>query len=94
MRKTGIFLDFPICSNIFSFGAAPLQVNYHGYAGTTGLDSIDYIIGDKITIPEENQKYYSEKIIYMPNTYFPANNTRKISEKIFYSFIICNLFFK
>ena len=70
-------------SNIFSFGAAPLQVNYHGYAGTTGLDSIDYIIGDKITIPEENQKYYSEKIIYMPNTYFPANNTRKISEKIF-----------
>ena len=70
-------------SNIFAYRAAQLQISYLGYPGSTGLDYIDYMVADKVVIPPENQKYYSEKIIFMPDSYYPADNTRKISEKKF-----------
>ena len=68
---------------IFAKGCAPIQVNYLGYPGTSGSNFIDYIIADKILIPKESQKYYSEKIIYLPNTYQARDSSLKISDKIF-----------
>ena len=41
-----------------------------------GADFIDYIIADKTIIPVEQRKYYSEKIIYLPNSYQPNNLSR------------------
>ena len=70
-------------SNIFSYRTAPLQISYLGYPGSTGLDFIDYMVADQVVIPPENQKYYSEKIIFMPDSYYPTDNTRKIGEKKF-----------
>ena len=67
---------------IFAQRAAPIQVNYLGYPETMGVPYIDYIVADKILIPEGNQKYYSEKIVYLPNSY-QVNDSRKISDKIF-----------
>ena len=68
---------------IFSERCAPIQINYLGYPGTSGANFIDYIIADKILIPKESQKYYSEKIIYLPNTYQARDSSLKISNKIF-----------
>jgi predicted O-linked N-acetylglucosamine transferase (SPINDLY family) len=69
--------------NIFSYRAAPIQVNYLGYPGSMMNKSIDYIIADKVLIPETNQKYFCEKIIYLPHCY-QVNDSRKfISEKKF-----------
>ena len=42
---------------------------------------MDYIIADPIIIPPEFRNFYSEKIIYMPHTYQPTDNTRVISQK-------------
>ena len=64
---------------IFSNRVAPIQINFLGYPSTSGSDQIDYLIGDKIVIPEEYKKYYSEKILYMPNCFMPFNNQRRIS---------------
>ena len=69
--------------NIFSKRCAPLQVCYLGFPGTHGAECFDYIIADKTVIPEKNKKYYSEKIIYMPDTYWVNDSTKKISEKKF-----------
>ena len=33
-----------------------------GYPGTIGGDFIDYIVADKIVLPEEHKSYYSEKV--------------------------------
>jgi len=55
--------------NIFAEGSAPIQVNYLGYPGTMAANYMDYLIADQTIIPEENQKYYSEKIVYMPHSY-------------------------
>ena len=68
-------------SNIFAYRAAELQISYLGYPGSTGLDYIDYMVADQVVIPPESQKYYSEKIIFMPDSYYPTDNTRKIGNK-------------
>jgi predicted O-linked N-acetylglucosamine transferase (SPINDLY family) len=69
-------------TGIFANHAAPIQINYLGYPGTMSADYIDYIIADKVVIPEESQTYYTEKVLYLPNCYQPNIRTRKISEKI------------
>ena len=66
---------------IFASRAAPIQVNYLGYPGTMGAEYIDYIIADRILIPEDKQKYYSEKIVYLPNSYQVNIKERSVSDK-------------
>ena len=67
---------------IFAYRAAPIQINYLGYPGTMGAHFMDYIIADKILIPDELKKHYTEKIIQLPYSYMPTDNTRKISNKV------------
>jgi len=69
--------------NIFSYRAAPIQVNYLGYPGSMMNESIDYIIADKVLIPETNQQHFSEKIIYLPHCYQVNDSRKVISEKKF-----------
>ena len=70
-------------TGIFSYRAAPIQVNYLGYPGTMGADYMDYIIADKILIPSDSEQFFSEKIVYLPNSY-QANDSKKIiSDKTF-----------
>ena len=68
--------------NIFVERCAPIQINYLGYPGTLGSNCIDYIIADKVLIPEQNQKYYSEKIVYLPNSYQVNDSNINFSKKI------------
>jgi len=69
--------------NIFALRAAPIQVSYLGYPGTTGAEYIDYLIADRTLIPEPNQKYYTEKIAYLPDTYLVNDSTRPIADRTF-----------
>jgi len=68
-------------NNIFFKQLATKQVNYLGYPGTMGSKCYDYIIADKIVIPEENKKYFSEKVIYLPNCYQANQEKINISDK-------------
>ncbi len=68
---------------LFIERCAPIQISYLGFPSTTGSDCIDYLIADKMVIPVQNKKYYSEKIIYLPNTYQVNDSTLSISEKEF-----------
>lgn len=70
-------------TGIFSFRAAPIQINYLGYPGTMGASYIDYIIADQTLIPAKSTEFYSEKIIYLPNSYQANDRTRLISDKQF-----------
>ncbi len=69
--------------SIFSLRVAPIQISYLGYPGTTGSDCIDYLIADKVVIPEKFKKFYSEEVIYMPNCYQCNDSNRKTSKKEF-----------
>jgi len=70
-------------TNIFSYRSAPIQINFLGYPGSMGVSYMDYIIADKTIIPKELKNFYSEKIIYLPNSYQPNDSKRKISAKKF-----------
>ena len=46
-----------------------------------GADFMDYIVADRFLIPVENQKYFSEKQLYLPNTYMPTDDSRELSQE-------------
>ena len=60
-------------TGIFAQRSAPIQVNYLGYPGTMGAEYIDYIIADRIVIPEDQHDFYSEKIVFLPNSFQPTD---------------------
>ena len=66
--------------NIFAEGCAPIQVSYLGYPGTMATEYIDYLIADCTLIPKDKQHYYSEKIVYMPNSYQVNVSKRSVAE--------------
>ncbi|AXO13426.1 tetratricopeptide repeat protein [Thalassospira indica] len=67
-------------TGIFAYRMAPIQINYLGYPGSIGADFIEYMIVDKVTVPETHKQYLSEKLIYLPNCYQPNNDQRQISQ--------------
>jgi predicted O-linked N-acetylglucosamine transferase (SPINDLY family) len=60
----------------FAARVAPLQVSYLGYPGTVGADFLDYILADATVLPMDQQPFYDEKIIHMPDSY-QANDDRR-----------------
>jgi predicted O-linked N-acetylglucosamine transferase (SPINDLY family) len=84
---------------IFFKKVAPIQINYLGYPGTLGSNMADYLIFDEKIIPEKYYKYYSEKIISLPDCYQPYDDKQIISADIYSKldlnlpsdgFIFCN----
>jgi predicted O-linked N-acetylglucosamine transferase (SPINDLY family) len=68
-------------TEIFLKRVSPIQINYLGYPGTMGTDSIDYIIADKNIIPESEKKYYVEKVKYLPECYIPEPKKNFLKSK-------------
>ena len=68
---------------IFALGCAPVQVAYLGYPGTTGAPYMDYLIADRVVIPEHSRQHYSEQIVYLPDSFMVNDNTRVRSDRQF-----------
>ncbi len=67
---------------ILALRPAPIQVNYLGYCLSTGSKAIDYFIGDKTIIQEEDEPHYSEKIVYLPHTFMVMNHQEQICAEL------------
>ncbi len=48
---------------------APIQISWVGYAGTTGLEAMDYLISDRFHTPEGQDIGFTERLIRMPDSY-------------------------
>jgi predicted O-linked N-acetylglucosamine transferase (SPINDLY family) len=68
---------------IFALRAAPLQVSYLGFPGTFGAAYMDYLVADRIVVPERLQAHYTEKLIYLPDSYQANDTHREISDRRF-----------
>jgi predicted O-linked N-acetylglucosamine transferase (SPINDLY family) len=66
---------------IFAQRPAPIQVGYLGYPATSGADYIDYIIADRFILPDAQRKYYSEKIVYLPDVFQANDVERRASDR-------------
>ena len=65
---------------ILAHRPAPIQVSYLGYPGTMGADFIDYIIVDQFIVPPDQQHFYTEKLVYLPDSYQVNDTKRAIAE--------------
>ena len=61
---------------IFAMRGAPVQVSHLGYPGTTGSRCMDYILADVVVAPSSHQPFYSEAIVHLPGSFFPAGPDR------------------
>ena len=55
---------------VFAYKPAPIQITWMGYWATTGLKTMDYIIGDNIVTPENEYHHYIEKVYKLPYCFF------------------------
>lgn len=58
---------------IFVTHPGKVQISWLGFPGTTGMRFIDYAIVDRVVVPEGEEKYWSEKLIFMPDSYRPVD---------------------
>ncbi len=62
---------------ILALRPAPIQASYLGYPSTMGANFIDYAIVDKFVLPAEQQQYWTEKFVYMPDSYLVHDTVTK-----------------
>jgi predicted O-linked N-acetylglucosamine transferase (SPINDLY family) len=55
---------------LFAQRAAPVQMTYLGYPGTTGVPNMDFILGDAVVTPEGCERLYTEQVLRLPGTVF------------------------
>lgn len=51
---------------MFARKPAPIQITAWGYPSGTGLEAMDYLFQDEISVPPEECALYAEKVIYLP----------------------------
>jgi protein O-GlcNAc transferase len=66
-------------TGIFAWRPAPLQAAWLGYPGTLGADFIDAILADDTVAPIQDQAFYSERLVHLPQCFFPTDPAREIA---------------
>jgi len=62
--------------NIVAHGAAPRQIAYLGYPGTSAIPYVDYVIADQFIFPNELAPFFTEQPIYLPDSFQVSDDTR------------------
>ena len=63
---------------VFAARPAPVQVNYLGFPATMGVSYYDYIIGDRVVIPEGARSSFAEKVVDLPDCFQVNDNRRPV----------------
>jgi len=66
---------------IFARRPSPIQVNYLGFPGTLGADFYDYVIADPVAVPFDQQPFFTEKIVHLPDCYQSNDSRRGIADE-------------
>ena len=54
---------------LFALRAAPVQVAWFGMFATSGLSELDYLVGDRHVIPDQEESFYTEQVVRVPGSY-------------------------
>lgn len=64
---------------ILAHRPAPVQLALLGYPGTSGTDFIDGVIADRIVVPEDERRHWSERVCYLGECYWPSDESRELA---------------
>jgi predicted O-linked N-acetylglucosamine transferase (SPINDLY family) len=59
---------------------APVIVGWFNLYATTGIPAYDYLIGDDVVIPPDEEQYYTEKIARVPGSYLTFDVTYPVPD--------------
>jgi predicted O-linked N-acetylglucosamine transferase (SPINDLY family) len=57
---------------VMAMRPAPVQLSYLGFPASMAADFMDGVIADAIVLPKDQQENYSERILRLPDCYWPA----------------------
>jgi predicted O-linked N-acetylglucosamine transferase (SPINDLY family) len=63
---------------ILSWRPATVQASWLVYPGTTGAAFVDAILADRIVLPHDQQPFFSERIVHLPDCYQVTDTSRAI----------------
>lgn len=66
-------------AELFALRPASVQVNWLAYPGSSGAPWMDYLLADKVVLPNELRATVSEKLIRFSRCYQPNDNTREVA---------------
>lgn len=64
---------------ILAHRPAPVQVSYLGFPGTTGANFIDYVIADAFVVPADQQRFFSEQLVHLPDCFQVNDHKRAVA---------------
>lgn len=64
---------------ILAHRPAPIQATWLGYPGTTAAPGVDYVLADRVVLPEAAQHHWSEKVLYLPECVMPSDDSLPIA---------------
>ena len=56
--------------SLFARRAAPVQISWLGYFATTAVSAMDFVLMDCQHVPQGNEHFFTEKVLYLPNCRF------------------------
>lgn len=67
-------------TQVFARRPTPIAVNWFGFPGTMGTPYHHYLIADATIVPEQHEKFFSEKVLRLP-CYQPNDRKRPVAAR-------------
>ena len=66
--------------DIIARGPAPIQIQWLGYPGPTGIPYNDYVVADDFIMPRELEPFFTEKPLRLPTLFQVSDTTRRFGD--------------